>query len=123
MTVEKLPIQFDRRQHPRFVTAFEAELVEGDEVRIVIVGDISAGGCLLEEGRGFNVGSRVQLRAKGLDIASRVSWVRDDLCGVRFMQMVDPLKVIQDNMTTVPSLTELIAKFSQDRADGARLSR
>ncbi|BBF71638.1 MULTISPECIES: PilZ domain-containing protein [Sphingomonadaceae] len=123
MTVDKLAFRFDRRQHPRFVTAFEAELLEGDEARMVIVGDISAGGCLLEEGRGLKVGSRVQLRAKGLDMASRISWVRDDLCGVRFTQMVDPLQVIQDNMTSVPSLTDMIAKFSRDRLDGAELRR
>lgn len=114
MVVDKLAVKFDRRQHPRFVTAFEADLTENDDSRTVIVGDISAGGCLLEDSRGFHVGRPVHLRAIGLDMPSRITWVRGDICGVRFTHIVDPLQIIQDNMTLFAPLADLIGKLSPE---------
>lgn len=110
MTTDPLVAYFERRRHPRFVTVFEAELIEGAAGhRRVIVGDISAGGCLLEHPKGFSAGSQVQLRASGLDVEARVMWVRGDLCGLRFARMVDPLAVMRDNAAAHPRLHELVA--------------
>ena len=45
MTITELAARFDRRRHARFVTAFEADLLEGEDCRKVIVGDVSIAGA------------------------------------------------------------------------------
>ncbi|MDO7833529.1 PilZ domain-containing protein [Sphingobium sp. HBC34] len=118
MTTDPLVAYFERRRHPRFVTAFEAELIEGAAGhRTVIVGDISSGGCLLEHPSGFSTGSRVRLRARGLDMEARVMWVRRDLCGLRFAKIVDPLMVMHDNAPVRPRLHDLVSGLG-DRTTG-----
>lgn len=109
MTGEEMATFFDRRRHARFVTAFAADMQEGDETRSVIIGDVSAGGCLLEHPAGFAKGARVHLRAKGLDMPARITWVRGDLCGICFAHVVDPQQVIRDNVVSAPSLRDLLA--------------
>ena len=74
MTITELAARFDRRRHARFVTAFEADLLEGEDCRKVIVGDVSAGGCLLEHRDGFRIGTTVRLRAKDIDMEARIMW-------------------------------------------------
>ncbi|QGP78229.1 PilZ domain-containing protein [Sphingobium sp. CAP-1] len=119
MAIDTLATYFERRHHPRFVTAFEAELLDGEAVRTVIVGDISAGGCLLEHPQGFARGHKMHLRARALDMASHVMWTQGDLCGLRFARIVDPHHVIQANMNILPSLRLLMAGVGLRQVDDA----
>ncbi len=96
----------ERRQHTRFVTAFEAELHDGEESRTVIVGDLSAGGALIEGNHGLHVGQKVRLTANDLDVEASIMWMRDDLCGARLSQMIDPLEVVRVNSRGMADLRE-----------------
>ena len=120
MTITELAAHFDRRRHPRFVTAFEAELIDGEESRTVIVGDVSSGGCLLEHRLGFRVGTTVRLRAKGLDMESRIMWSRGDLCGMRFAQSVDPWQVIRANVDGAARIEDMMNQAARLRPEPTR---
>lgn len=85
------------RRHDRFITAFEAEMKLDEERRPVVIGDISAGGAMVRTDLPPSVGSRIWLRAVGLNIPAQVRWVRDGLCGVQFEERIDPHAVVRDN--------------------------
>jgi len=102
----------ERRQHTRFVTAFEANLVDGDIERQVIVGDISAGGALIEGNQGLSTGKKIRLQANGLDVEACVMWMRDDVCGVRLGQLIDPLEVVENNSPRTRELQKRVESAS-----------
>ncbi|QNG43483.1 PilZ domain-containing protein [Sphingobium yanoikuyae] len=88
----------DLRRHTRFATAFEAKLLDGDKCTDVVIGDISAGGALIQGAGLRSIGAKVRLRAAGLDIEARVIWNHDGLCGICFAHALDPLAIVRDNM-------------------------
>ena len=120
MTITELAARFDRRRHARFVTAFEADLMEGEECRKVIVGDVSAGGCLLEHRDGFRIGTTVRLRAKDIDMEARIMWSRGDLCGMRFAQSVDPWQVIRANVDGAARIEDMMNQAARLRPEPTR---
>tara|TARA_Y100000816_G_scaffold33602_1_gene21451 strand:+ start:245 stop:607 length:363 start_codon:yes stop_codon:yes gene_type:complete len=120
MTITELAARFDRRRHARFVTAFEADLLEGEDCRKVIVGDVSAGGCLLEHRDGFRIGTTVRLRAKDIDMEARIMWSRGDLCGMRFAQSVDPWQVIRANVDGAARIEDMMNQAAHLRPEPTR---
>ena len=86
----------------------------------VIVGDVSAGGCLLEHRLGFRIGNTVRLRAKDLDMEARIMWSRGDLCGMRFAQSVDPWQVIRANVDGAARLEDMINEGARLRLEPTR---
>jgi hypothetical protein len=98
--------EIDRRHHPRFVTSFWAELITEADRKAVVVGDISAGGAMLEESRKHWPGRPIRLVAKSLDVRAVIKWQKGELCGIAFAERVDPLAVIEANGAKVIPLWE-----------------
>lgn len=87
----------DRRRDARFATSFKAELVTDTGSKIAIVGDISAGGAMIEADDDLWPGRRISLKAKHLDVKGEIRWRTQGLCGVAFSTPVDPFAIIAAN--------------------------
>lgn len=96
----------DRRRDARFATSFKAELITDTGSRFAIVGDISAGGAMLEAGDDLWPGRRISLKAKQLDVKGEIRWRTEGLCGVAFSMPVDPFAVIDANAGDVKDISE-----------------
>ena len=104
----------DRRRHPRFATEFSAELVKGEQRWPILVGDISAGGALLNDNRGLAVGDWIVLRARRFEAEARVMWLLNGVCGIRFPEAVDPAEVIANNVSAPDDLWSRMKKLGRD---------
>jgi hypothetical protein len=91
----------DRRRDARFATSFRATLTLDTGSRVVVVGDISAGGAMLEAQNDLWPGCKLSLKAKNLDVTGEIRWRNDRLCGVAFSMPVDPFAVIAANIGDV----------------------
>ena len=103
----------ERRRHPRFATEFEAELAKGEQRWPILVGDISAGGALLNDNSGLAVGDWIMLRARRFEAEARVMWLLNGVCGIRFPEAVDPAEVIANNVAAPADLWSRMKKLGQ----------
>lgn len=87
----------DRRRDARFAASFRATLTLDTGSRVVVVGDISAGGAMLEAQNDLWPGCKLSLKARNLDVNGEIRWRNDRLCGVAFSKPVDPFAVIAAN--------------------------
>ncbi|SEJ96110.1 PilZ domain-containing protein [Sphingobium sp. AP50] len=87
----------DRRRDARFATSFKATLVLDSGSRSVVVGDISAGGAMLQADMDLWPGRQLSLKAIDLDVNGEIRWRNDRLCGVAFSVPVDPFAIIAAN--------------------------
>ncbi|MFD1103446.1 PilZ domain-containing protein [Sphingobium olei] len=94
----------ERRRHPRFATEFSAELIRGEQSWPIVVGDISAGGAMLNDNRGLAVGDWIMLKARRFEAEARIMWLLDGVCGIRFPEAVDPAEVIANNVPVADDL-------------------
>lgn len=94
----------DRRRHPRFITSFKGRLTCEGESRTVVVGDLSAGGAMIEDHPDFWPGRKVELRAKKFHVHGQVRWKKDGICGLSFDKSIDPLLVIEANAGEIKNI-------------------
>ena len=92
------PRKADGRRSIRFPTRFSGELRSGDQSLPVNVRDISREGVLIEGERLPEAGRNVSLTAKQLDVDAKVVWRREALCGLEFVEPVDPLEIVRQNL-------------------------
>lgn len=65
----------------------------------MIIGDISSGGALVKGDTPLALGSKIRLRAAGLDMVARVMGVHDGQCGISIAHPVNALAIVRDNIS------------------------
>lgn len=108
----------DRRRDARFATSFRAQLSTDSGSRVVIVGDISAGGAMLEAGEDLWPGRRLSLKANRLDVKGEVRWRNEGLCGVAFSAPVNPFAIIDANAGEVKDFAIVEQPFPDQGDEG-----
>lgn len=109
----------DRRRNPRFVTSFIATLILDTGSKVVAIGDISAGGAMLQADDDLWPGRQLSLQAKNLDVHGEIRWRNDPLCGVAFSALVDPFAILSANSREVEDVVFQDPLWSPDQSSGS----
>lgn len=85
-----VPRPVERRDDDRGASLLKvAKLVGADGERLMRVRNISAGGLMAEIADCPEVGAKVSIELSSQKIPSSVTWIRDNLVGIKFDQSVD----------------------------------
>lgn len=87
----------EARTSQRFPTHFGGQLVDQESLVPVIVANISSDGAKVRCMTGLRLGSRVTLKARGLEMPATVMWKSVSAYGLRFARPVKPLEIVRQN--------------------------